>query len=93
MNDEQKNLPDSAAGSEHDAEQGVEISGVGVSAETEAEGSAETPEDKLERIATEHDVPIEKDPKDVQAEAEASSHEEERDIRGTDTNEDVEPPD
>ncbi|GAA1529891.1 MULTISPECIES: hypothetical protein [Brevibacterium] len=62
-----------------------------------AEGSVETPEEQLERIAAEHDVPIEKDPKEAQAEAEASQPDEERDIRGGDTKEDEdtasEPPD
>ncbi|MDN5586625.1 MAG: hypothetical protein L0G69_08670 [Brevibacterium sp.] len=62
-----------------------------------AEGSVETPEEQLERIAAEHDVPIEKDPKDAQAEAEDSLPDEERDVRGGDTKEDEdtasEPPD
>lgn len=98
MSNEKKNLPDGADGQEHDAEQGVEAPNVGVGAETDAEGSSQSPEEKLERIAEEHDVPIEKDPNTVQAEAEAEgSSDEERDMRGGDTKEEEEtssePPD
>ena len=90
MSDEKKNLPDGAAGQEHGAEQEVESSGVGVSAQTEAEGSSQSPEEELERIAAEHDVPIEEDPKAAQAAGEASSSsssDDERDLRGGDTKE------
>lgn len=97
MSDEKKNLPDGAAGQEHGAEQDIEAAGVGVSAETDAEGTSQSPEEKLERIAAEHDVPIEKDPKKAQAEAEAASSDNERDLRGGDTKEEedtsAEPPD
>ncbi|SMY04437.1 MULTISPECIES: hypothetical protein [unclassified Brevibacterium] len=97
MSDEKKNLPDGAAGQEHGAEQDIEAAGVGVSAETEAEGTSQSPEEKLERIAAEHDVPIEKDPKEAQAEAEAASSDKARDLRGGDTKEEeetsAEPPD
>lgn len=100
MSDEKKNLPDGAAGPEDGAEHEVETPDVGVSAETEAEGSSESPAEKLQRIADEHNVPIEKDPKDAQAAAEASSSasdDNDRDIRGGDTEEEEgsgsEPPD
>lgn len=87
MSDEKKNLPDGAAGQENGAEQEIDPTGVGVSAETEAEGSSQSPEEKLERIAAEHDVPIEKDPKEAQAAAEGASSDNERDLRGGDTKE------
>ncbi|AZL06689.1 hypothetical protein [Brevibacterium aurantiacum] len=99
MSDEKKNLPDGAAGQEHGAEQDIEAAGVGVSAETEAEGSSQSPEEQLERIAAEQDVPIEKDPKEAQAagEAGAAPSDNERDLRGGDTKEEedtsAEPPD
>lgn len=82
MSDEKKNLPDGAAGQEDGAEEEIEAAGVGVSAEPEAEGSSQSPKEQLERIAAEHDVPIEKDPKDAQAAAEAASSDNERDLRG-----------
>lgn len=100
MSDEKKNLPDGAAGQEHGAEQDIEAAGVGVSAETDAEGTSQSPEEELEQIAAENDVAIDKDPKEAQAEAESaasSSDDNERDLRGGDTKEDedtsVEPPD
>lgn len=100
MNDEKKNLPDGAAGGEHGAEEEAESSDVGVSAETDAEGSTQSPEEKLERIAAEYDVAIEKDPKAAQAAGEASastSSEAQRVLRDGDSKEDEdtssEPPD
>lgn len=96
MSDEKKNLPDGSADEEQSTEQEIETSRVGVSAQTESEGSSPTPAEKLEQIAAEHDVPIEKDPKATQAEAESST-DKERDLRGGDTKEDddtsSEPPD
>ncbi|MCU4298230.1 hypothetical protein D3I60_14320 [Brevibacterium permense] len=97
MNDEKKNLPENAADEQLDDEQEIETTVVGVGADTDAEGSSQTPEETLERIAAEHDVPIERDPEDVQAEAEGSSPVNDRDISGGDTKEEeddsVEPPD
>lgn len=98
MSDENRNLPDGAPSFEDPADQEVTDNYVGVSADTEAEQNSETPEDKLERIAVEHDISIDKDPKDVQAEAEDSAAEDGgRDIRGGDTKEEEdsasEPPD
>lgn len=92
------NLPEDSAHQESDDEQEIESSAVGVGAETDAEGGSQTPEEKLERIAAEHDVPIERDPEDAKAEAEGSSSSDgERDITGGDTKEDEdsasEPPD
>ena len=97
MSDEKKNLPENAAEEQPEDEQDIESTAVGVGAETDAEGSSKTPEEKLERIAAEHDVPIDRDPEDAQAEAEGSSPDKDRDISGGDTKEEeddsVEPPD
>ena len=98
MSDEKKNLPENSAEQQTEDEQDIESTAVGVDAETDAEGSSQTPEERLERIAAEHDVPIDRDPEDAQAKAEGSSSpDKDRDISGGDTNEDeddsVEPPD
>ncbi|SDR72515.1 hypothetical protein SAMN04489752_0067 [Brevibacterium siliguriense] len=97
MSDEKKNLPENAADEQPDDEQEIESTAVGVGADTDAEGSAQTPEERLERIAAEHEVPIERDPEETQAEAEGSSPDKDRDISGGDTKEEeddsVEPPD
>lgn len=96
MTNEKKILPDGSADSEQSAEHEIETSRVGVSAQTESEGSSPTPAEKLEQIAAEHDVPIEKDPKATQTEAETST-DKERNLRGEDSKEDddtsAEPPD
>ncbi|WP_420096189.1 hypothetical protein [Brevibacterium sediminis] len=97
MSDEKKNLPENAAEEQTDDEQEIESSVVGVGADTDAEGSSQTPEERLERIAAEHEVPIERDPEDAQAGAEGTSPDKDRDISGGDTKEEeddsVEPPD
>ena len=98
MSDEKKYLPENSAEEQTEDEQDIESTAVGVGAETDAEGSSQTPEERLERIAAEHDVPIDRDPEDAQAKAEGSfSPDKDRDISGGDTNEDeddsVEPPD
>ncbi len=97
MSDEKKNLPENAAEEQTDDEQEIEGSVVGVGADTDAEGSSQTPEERLERIAAEHEVPIERDPEEAQAKAEGSSPDKDRDISGGDTKEEeddsVEPPD
>lgn len=98
MSDENRNLPDGAPSFEDPADQEAADDYVGVSADTEAEQNSETPEDRLERIAAEHDVSIDKNPKDVQADAEDSASDDgDRDIRGGDTKEEEdsasEPPD
>lgn len=97
MSDEKKNLPENTAAQDTDNEQEIESSAVGVDAETDAEGSSQTPEERLERIAAEHDVPIEQDPEEAQAKAEGSSVDKGRDVRGGDAKEDEssdsEPPD
>ena len=101
MSDE-KNLPDGAPSMEEPTDQEVTDFKIGVDSDVEAEGSSETPEDTLERIATEHDVSIDRDPEAVQAEAESSvdedsAEDDDRDVRVGDTkqNEDSapEPPD
>ena len=94
MSDEKKNLPENST----EDEQNIESTAVGVGADTDAEGSSQTPEERLERIAAEHDVPIDRDPEDAQAKAEGSSSpDKDRDISGGDTKEEeddsVEPPD
>ncbi|GAA1942153.1 hypothetical protein GCM10009689_24250 [Brevibacterium antiquum] len=96
MSDEKKNLPDGAPSMDEPTEQEVTDFNVGVDSDAEAEGSSETPEDKLERIATEHDVAIDTDPEEVQAEAERSldkdsTEDEDRDVRGGDTKEEEDP--
>ena len=98
MSDKKNNLPEDAAERLTEDEQEVESSAVGVGAETDAEGSSLTPEEKLERIAAEHEVPVERDPEEAQAKAEGSSSpDKDRDISGGDTKEEeddsVEPPD
>ena len=97
MSDEKKNLPENSAEQQTEDEQDIESTAVGVGAETDAEGSSQTPEERLERIAAEHDVPIDRDPEEAQAEAEGSSPDKDRDISGGDTKEEeddsVEPPD
>jgi hypothetical protein len=97
MSDEKKILPQDEAEGQTEDEQEIESSAVGVGSETDAEGSSQTPEEKLERIAAEHEVPIERDPEDAQAKAEGSSPDKDRDISGGDTMEEeddsVEPPD
>lgn len=98
MNDQKTNLPENAAEQQTDDEQEIESTAVGVGAETDAEGSSQTPEERLERIAADHDVPVERDPEDAQAKAEGStSPDKDRDISGGDTKEEdddsVEPPD
>lgn len=97
MSDEKKNLPENSAEEQTEDEQDIESTAVGVGAETDAEGSSQTPEERLERIAAEHDVPIDRDPEEAQAEAEGSSPDKDRDISGGDTKEEeddsVEPPD
>src|SRR5699024_6266769 len=85
----------------YDDEKEIDSSSVSVDSETEAEGSSQTPEERLERIAAEHDVPEDLDPKEAQAAGEgaasSSSTDDERDVRGGDTKEDEdtssEPPD
>ena len=97
MSDEKKNLPENSAEQQTEDEQDIESTAVGVDAETDAEGSSQTPEERLERIAAEHDVPIDRDPEEAQAKAEGSSPDKDRDISGGDTKEEeddsVEPPD
>ena len=98
MSDEKKNLPENSAEEQTEDEQDIESTAVGVGAETDAEGSSKTPEERLERIAAEHDVPIDRDPEEAQAKAEGSSSpDKDRDISGGDTKEEeddsVEPPD
>ncbi|MGM0697988.1 MAG: hypothetical protein ACQEVD_04020 [Actinomycetota bacterium] len=97
MSDEKKNLPENSAEQQADDAQEIESSALGVGADTDAEGSSKTPEERLERIAAEHDVPIDRAPEDAQAEAEGSSPDKDRDISGGDTKEEeddsVEPPD
>lgn len=97
MNDQKTNLPENAAEQQTDDEQEIESTAVGVGAETDAEGSSQTPEERLGRIAAEHDVPIERDPEAAQTKAEGSSPDKDRDISGGDTKEEeddsVEPPD
>lgn len=98
MSDEKKNLPENSAEQRAEDGQDIESTAVGVGAETDAEGSSKTPEEKLERIAAEHDVPIDRDPEEAHAKAEGSSSpDKDRDISGGDTKEEdddsVEPPD
>ena len=106
MSDEKKNLPDGAAGEDHDTEKEIDSSAVSVGSETEEEGSSQTPEERLEQIAADHDVPVDRDPKEAQAAGEgavSSDHDSDssldngRDVRGGDTKEDEdtssEPPD
>ena len=98
MSDEKKNLPENSAEEQTEDEQDIESTAVGVGAETDAEGSSQTPEERLERIAAEHDVPIDRDPEETQAKAEGSSSlDKDRDISGGDTKDEeddsVEPPD
>ncbi|GEM_PF-6464725 len=105
MSDEKKNLPDGAAGEDHDTEKEIDSSAVSVGSETEEEGSSQTPEERLEQIAADHDVPVDRDPKEAQAAGEGavssddsdSSLDNGRDVRGGDTKEDEdtssEPPD
>ena len=97
MSDEKKNLPENSAEEQTEDEQDIESTAVGVGAETDAEGSSQTPEERLERIAAEHDAPIDRDPEEAQAKAEGSSPDKDRDISGGDTKEEeddsVEPPD
>src|SRR5699024_1751694 len=63
MSDEKKNLPDGAAGEDHDTEKEIDSSAVSVGSETEEEGSSQTPEERLEQIAADHDVPVDRDPR------------------------------
>jgi hypothetical protein len=97
MSNETKNLPENTVQQGIDDDREIDSSAVGVDSETDAEGSSPVPEEKLERIAAEHDVPIERDPEDAQARAEGSSPDKDRDISGGDTKEEeddsVEPPD
>lgn len=97
MSDEKKNLPENAAEEQTEDEQEIDSSAVGVGADTDAEGSSQTPEERLERIAAEHDVPIDRGPEEAQAKTEGSSPDKDRDISGGDTKEEeddsVEPPD
>ncbi|WP_181276174.1 hypothetical protein [Brevibacterium oceani] len=97
MSDEKKNLPTNEPEQDTEDAQQIESSAVGVSAETDAEGSSQTPEERLRRIAEDHEVPIERDPEEAQAKAEGTSPDKDRDISGGDTNEEeddsVEPPD
>ena len=104
MSDEKTNLPDGAAGEEHDTEKEIDSSAVSVGSETEEEGTSQTPEERLERIAAAHDVSVDRDPKEAQAAVEGavspdsdSSEDTGRDVRGGDTKEDEdtssEPPD
>ena len=94
---DEENLLENAAQEQTEDEQDIESTAVGVGADTDAEGSSQTPEERLERIAAEHDVPIDRDPEEAQAEAEGSSPDKDRDISGGDTKEEeddsVEPPD
>lgn len=96
MTDEKKNLPETAD-EQIDDEQEIDGSAVGIGAETDAEGSSQTPEERLEHIAAEHDVDIERDPEEAQAKAEGSPADKDRDISGGDTKEEEddasEPPD
>lgn len=95
MSDKLKNQPENA--DTPDDEQEIDSSAVGVGAETDAEGGSPTPEEKLEQIAAEHDVSIDRDPHDAQANAEGSTSDKNRDITGGDTKEEdddsTEPPD
>ncbi|WP_166969589.1 hypothetical protein [Brevibacterium atlanticum] len=103
MSDEKKNLPENSPAQDTDDEQQIDSSAVGVSAETDAEGSSQTPAQRLQHIAEEHDVPVERDPADAKAAAEgstagnegSSSGDGDRDLRGGDTKDDdgSEPPD
>ena len=98
MSDEKKNLPENSTEDQTEDEQDIESTTVGVGADTDAEGSSQTPKERLERIAAEHDVPIDRDPEEAQAKAEGSSSpDKDRDISGGDTKEEeddsVEPPD
>ena len=97
MSDEKQNLPENSTEDQTEDEQDIESTAVGVGADTDAEGSSQTPEERLERIAAEHDVPIDRDPEEAQAKAEGSSPDKDRDISGGDTKEEeddsVEPPD
>lgn len=95
---DEENLLENAAQEQTEDEQDIESTAVGVGADTDAEGSSQTPEERLERIAAEHDVPIDRDPEEAQAKAEGSSSpDKDRDISGGDTKEEkddsVEPPD
>ena len=94
---DEENLLENAAQEQTEDEQDIESTAVGVGADTDAEGSSQTPEERLERIAAEHDVPIDRDPEEAQAKAEGSSPDKDRDISGGDTKEEeddsVEPPD
>ena len=95
---DEENLLENAAQEQTEDEQDIESTAVGVGAETDAEGSSQTPKERLERIAAEHDVPIDRDPAEAQAKAEGSSYpDKDRDISGGDTKEEeddsVEPPD
>ena len=51
MSDEKKNLPENSAEEQTEDVQDIESTAVGVGAETDAEGSSQTPEERLERIA------------------------------------------
>ncbi|MGC3021765.1 MULTISPECIES: hypothetical protein [unclassified Brevibacterium] len=97
MSDEKKNLPENTEEHGTDDDREIKSSAVGVGPDPDAEGSSQTPEERLERIAAEHEVPIERDPEDAQAKAEGSSPDKDRDISGGDTKEEeddsVEPPD
>lgn len=90
MSVENEDQPDGATAPDHSDEHEGAASDIGVSAETDAEGSSQTPEEKLERIAAEHDVPIEKDPKQVQAKAEATV-DDGRDVRSEDAEAETDP--
>src|SRR5699024_1605249 len=104
MSDEKKNLPDGAAGEDHDTEKEIDSSSVSVGSETEEQGRSQTPEERLEQIAAAHEGPVDRDPKEAQAAAEGavasrshSSPDDSRAVRGGDTKEDEdtssEPPD
>ena len=94
---DEENLLENAAQEQTEDEQDIESTAVGVGADTAAEGDSPTPEEELERIAAEHEVPITRDPKDAQAAADGPSPDKDRDISGGDTKEEeddsVEPPD
>src|SRR5699024_2932197 len=88
MSDEKKNLPDGAAGEDHDTEKEIDSSAVSVGSETEEAGSSQTPEERLAQAAGEGAV---------SSDDSDSSLDNGRDVRGGDTKEDEdtssEPPD
>jgi hypothetical protein len=98
MSDEKKNLPENTEQHGTDDDREIDSSAVGVGLRDLTQKAARRHlKRRLERIAAEHEVPIERDPEDAQAKAEGSSPDKDRDISGGDTKEEeddsVEPPD